>query len=177
MTVKEEGMLAHLLTLSTMQKERYAMKSNEEARVLIVESDDALRVILFTILRHQPLGVDTARTADEALEKVMSCDYALILIDMDLPDDEATDFLRRFRRDRPEATSCVIAVRNPDSDEAIDGSLISVVLNKPLELDTLAEVCRECALAVRPPDDPLPCPPAESDVRAWFDRGGSDYSN
>src|SRR5258708_2925402 len=147
MTVKEEGMLAHLLTLSMVQKERHAMKSGEDPRVLIVESDDALRVILFTILRHQPLGVDTAKTADEAFEKVMSCDYALILIDMDLPNEEANDFLRRFRRDRPEATSCVIAVRNPDSDEAIDGSLISVVLNKPLELDTLAEGRRACRRA------------------------------
>jgi hypothetical protein len=30
------------------------------ARVLIVEDNDALRAMLFTILRHQPLAVDTA---------------------------------------------------------------------------------------------------------------------
>src|SRR5258707_14633909 len=160
-----------------VQKERHEMKSGEDPGVPIGGSDHAVRVFLSAIPRHQPLGVDTAKTADEAFEKVMSCDYALILIDMDLPNEEANDFLRRFRRDRPEATSCVIAVRNPDSDEAIDGSLISVVLNKPLELDTLAEVCRECALVVTPPDEPLPCPPSESDLRAKFDRGGSDYSN
>ncbi|MEA2342950.1 MAG: hypothetical protein QOF63_1119, partial [Thermoanaerobaculia bacterium] len=33
--------------------------SATEARVLIIEDNDALRAMLFTILRHQPLGVDT----------------------------------------------------------------------------------------------------------------------
>src|SRR5438477_5531519 len=99
------------------------MKSETDARVLVVESDDALRVLLFTILRHQPLGVDTAVTADAAMQHVITCDYAVILIDMDLPDDQATTFLRRFREERPQATSFVIAVRNPRSEESIDPRL------------------------------------------------------
>ncbi len=152
-------------------------KSNNDARVLIIESDDALRVMLFTILRHQPLAVDTAATGDDAFEKVMSCDYALLLLDMSLPNGEATEFLRRFRSERPEATSFVIAVRDPQSDDALDPELVNAVLNKPLEIDTLAEVVRECALVIPPPPDPLPCPAAESDLRAKFDRSGSYYSN
>ena len=63
-----------------------------ESRVLIIEDDDVLRVMLFTILRHQPLAVDTATTADEAMEKTSVCDYALILLDADLPDNDAADF-------------------------------------------------------------------------------------
>src|ERR1700682_791816 len=122
------------------------MKSKEEARVLIIESDDALRAMLFTILRHQPLGVDTASTVEEAFEKVMSCDYALLIIDMALPNNEAREFLQRFRRERPEATTFVVAVRDPQSDEPIDANLVSAVLNKPLELESLAEECRACAL-------------------------------
>ena len=35
---------------------------SDEPRVLIVESNDALRAMIFTILRHQPVGVDTAVT-------------------------------------------------------------------------------------------------------------------
>lgn len=151
-------------------------KTND-ARVLILENDDALRVMLFTVLRHQPLAVDTASNAESALEKVTSCDYALLLIDMNLPGDEANQFLRRFRDQRPEATTFVIAVRDPRSEEPIDPALADAVLNKPLEIDTLAEVVRECACVVPPPDDPLPCPPSESEVRTRFDRSGSFYSN
>ncbi len=140
-----------------------------EPRVLIIESNDALRAMLFTILRHQPIGVDTAAAAQEAWQKVTSCDYALIVIDMDVPD--AGPFLTRFREERPEATSFVLAVRDSRSEEFLDPEVVSAVLSKPLEIDTLAELVRECALVVPPPEDPLPCPPAESDIRTRLERG------
>lgn len=143
----------------------------KEPRVLIVESNEALRVLLFTILRHQPLAVDTATSALEALEKTSSCDYALIVVDMDLPDDEAITFVRTLRERRPDGTSFVLAVRDPKSDKFLDPELVSAVLNKPLEIDTLAEVVRECAYVVPPPDEPLPCPQSDSDVRSRMERG------
>jgi DNA-binding response OmpR family regulator len=147
-----------------------------DTRVLIIESDDALRVMLFTILRHQPLGVDTAASAGAAIEKVRICDYALILIDASLPDDECQQFLSQFREERPEATSFILAVRDPRHEVFFEPHHVSAVLNKPLEVDTLAEIVRECALVVPLPDEPLPCAPAESDVRAQMERG-SYYTN
>jgi DNA-binding response OmpR family regulator len=142
-----------------------------DARVLIIENNDALRVMLFTILRHQPLAVDTAITVDDAMDRVMTCDYALILLDMNLPDDDGPAFLRRFHSERPEATTFVIAVRDPKKDVEIDPSIVGAILNKPIEIDTLADVVRECAIVVPPPEDPLPCPPAESEMREHIDRG------
>ena len=141
-----------------------------EPRVLIVESNDALRAMLFTILRHQPVGVDTAASADDAWLKVTTCDYALIVIDMDVPN--APSFLSRFHEERPQATSFILAVRDSRNDDFLDPDIVSAVLSKPLEIDTLAELVRECALVVPPPEDPLPCPtPAESDIRARLERG------
>jgi DNA-binding NtrC family response regulator len=147
------------------------MKKEEQPRVLIVESDDAMRVMLFTILRHQPLSVDTAATAEEALAQVLECDYALIIIDMDLPGRAAETFLRDFNEQRPEATSFVIAVRDPKKKAVIDPNMVVAVLNKPIEIDTMAEVVRECAFLVPEPEEPLPCGRApESDVRGGMDR-------
>lgn len=151
--------------------------SADAARVLIVEDDDALRVMLFTILRHQPLGVDTAANAGEAMAKVRECDYALILINLNLPDDESNIFLGRFHEERPQATTFIIAVRDPAKDVTIDAGIVSAVLNKPLEIDTLAEVVRECALVVPPPEDPLPCPPTESEIRSHLERGSTALPN
>src|SRR5213596_3086422 len=94
-----------------------------QARVLIIEDNDALRAMLFTILRHQPLGVDTAISAEDALEKTRQCDYALILIDMSLPDDEGLTFLMRFRDERPEAPTFVLAVLDPNEEKTIDSKL------------------------------------------------------
>lgn len=148
-----------------------------EARVLVIEPDDALRVMLFTVLRHQPLNVDTCANADDAIEKVTTCDYALILLDMNLPDSESEDFLRRFRQARPESTSFILAVRDPRVDLNLDPQMVNAIVNKPLEIDTLADVVRECAVVVPPPEDPLPCGPSESDLRSRMDRGESFLPN
>lgn len=125
--------------------------------------------MLFTILRHQPVEVDTAVSAADALKKVLTCDYALIVLDMDMSD--AGEFLTRFRDERPEATSFVLAVRDARNEEFLDPEIVSAVLNKPLEIDTVAELVRECALVVPLPEDPLPCPPAETEIRTRLERG------
>ena len=150
--------------------------SATEARVLIIEDNDALRAMLFTILRHQPLGVDTSISAEDALEKTRKCDYALILIDMSLAGGDGLIFLTRFREERPEATTFVLAVRDPNTEMPMDATLVSAMVNKPLEIDTLADVVRECALVVPPPEDPLPCPPAESEFRSHFDDSGAFFN-
>jgi hypothetical protein len=72
--------------------------------------------------------------------------------------------------DRPEANTFIIAVRDPNKEITADLSIVSAVLNKPLEINTLADVVRECAFVVPPPEDQHGCPLAESDVRASFDR-------
>ncbi len=148
-----------------------------EARVLVIENNDALRAVLFTVLRHQPLDVDTASSADEAMEKARSCDYALILLDMSLPDDESEEFLQQFREFRPESTSFILAVRDPRFELTIEPGLVNAIVNKPLEIDTLADVVRECAVVVPQPEDPLPCPPAESDMRSRLDPAESSWPN
>jgi len=144
---------------------------SSEPRVLIIESNDALRAMLFTILRYQPIGVDTAVSTDEALQRVAQCDYALIVVDMDMPDGAGSRFVTAFRDARPDATTFVMAVRDPKNDVYLDPEMVSAVLNKPLEIDMVADLVRECAAVVPPPEDPLICPPAESDVRARMDRG------
>ena len=144
---------------------------SHEPRVLIVEDNDALRVLLFTILRHQPLGVDTASTADAALEKASACDYALIIVDVDIADQAGEQFIAEFRQRRPDASTFVLAVRDPNNEAFLDPTLVNAVLNKPLEIDTLAELVRECAHVMPPPEDPVGCPPAESEIRTRMERG------
>jgi len=55
--------------------------------------------------------------------------------------------------------------------------MVNAIVNKPVEIDTLADVVRECAIVVPPPEDPLPCSPAESEVRARHDRGEPSLPN
>src|SRR3954464_2817102 len=103
--------------------------SATEARVLIIEDNDALRAMLFTILRHQPLGVDTSAGAEDALEKTRRLDYALILIDMSLAGGDALTFLTQFREERPQSTTFILAVRDPNGDASINTTLVNEMVN------------------------------------------------
>ena len=107
------------------------------------------------------------------MEKVRNCDYALIIIDMDLAAGGSHSFLETFHQERPQATTFIMAVRDPAHELPIEPELVNAMMNKPIEIDTLADVVRECALIVPPPPDPLPCPPAESEMRPRFDGDGS----
>jgi DNA-binding NarL/FixJ family response regulator len=147
---------------------------SSDPRILIIEDHDVLRMMLFTVLRNQPLAVDTAVSADEAMEKVASCDYALILIDMGMAGSQGEEFLQRFREEKPEAPTFIIAVRDHTRETFIDPDIVSAVLSKPLEIDTLAQLVRECAILVPPAEteESGQCPPAESELRDRMDRGG-----
>lgn len=145
----------------------------DKPRVLIYEQDDVLRVLLFTVLRHQLLDVDSASNPEEAFTHINRCDYAVAIVDFDGDASATTEFLARFRETRPGASTFVIALRDPRKDVAFDPSTVSAVLLKPVEIDTLAEIVRECAPLVPQPADPRPCPAAESDIRSRLARGSS----
>jgi len=142
-----------------------------EPRVLVFEDNDALRVLLFTILRHQPLAVDTAVSVEDAMEKVSGCEYALILVDMDMADEAGQRFVAEFRDQRPDATTFILAVRDPNADTVLDSTQVNAILNKPLEIDTMAVLVRECAMVVPLPEDSMPCPPSESEIWLRMERG------
>ena len=118
--------------------------------------------MLFAVLRNQRLAVDTAASLPDAIAKVTDCEYALVLVDMSLARDGARRFCNLGREER----TFVIAVRDPHDDSYIDPSIVSAVLNKPLEIGTLADVVRECAAVMPPPEEPGACGPAESEIRS-----------
>jgi DNA-binding NtrC family response regulator len=130
-------------------------------RVLIIEPDEVLRVLLFTVVRNHQIAIDTASSVEDAFTKVTSCDYALIVLDLDYADGAADRFLEQFHLARPTATSFVIGIHSGTLD--VRPRRVHALMRKPLELDSVAEAIRECALVVPPPVDPINCPPAESE--------------
>jgi DNA-binding response OmpR family regulator len=147
------------------------MKS--KPRILVFESDEVLRAMIFSILRHQLVDVDTAARAEQALARVSRCDYAIAIVDLDNPEDEVDSFFAHFRDLRPSPPTFVLGLRDPRNDRTFDVEAVSAILHKPLELDTLAEIVRECVGAVPVSGEDQPCPPAESEIRAGLDRGSA----
>ncbi|HVT05033.1 MAG TPA: response regulator [Thermoanaerobaculia bacterium] len=149
-----------------------------QKRILIVEGDDALRTMLFTILRHQPLDVDTATTYDEAMQHIAQCDYAVILVDLTLSSGiNGPAFVQQFGAKRPDATSFIIGVTDEPGGK-FAGTGVHVLFQKPFEIGSLAEAIRECARIIPPSDDIEPsCPPPESAGNPILDESRSFHLN
>src|SRR5207248_10228137 len=66
-------------------------------RVLVVEDDAAIRGMLTTALRREPLVVDGAQDGVGALEKLAAETYNVIVVDLMMPRLDGYGFLEAFR--------------------------------------------------------------------------------
>src|SRR4051794_41955242 len=54
-------------------------------RILVVDDDEAIRTLLFTVLRRRGFAVDMAKNGEEAIEAMQRCRYAVALVDLMMP--------------------------------------------------------------------------------------------
>ncbi len=65
-------------------------------KILVVESENALRDAYVATLRMEGFEVDSTRAAESALIKCRENPYDLILLDMNMPGISGVEFLREF---------------------------------------------------------------------------------
>jgi len=78
-------------------------------RVLIVDDNEHLRVILASILRFSGYEILEADSGTQAIEKALSAKPNLILLDLDLTDMSGLDAARVIRKNSTTASIPIIA--------------------------------------------------------------------
>ncbi len=106
--------------------------------ILIVDDDLDFLESISEVLKENGYRIDTAKTGSEALEKTKDEFYALILIDVKLPDMEGIDFLKRIEETDPEMRK-IIVTGYPSIENAKDALNFGAhaYLIKPLEIEDL----------------------------------------
>jgi two-component system response regulator HydG len=116
----------------------------EAGRTILVVDDDKSILRTFTrILQKNGYKIDVAETGKEAIEKVDSRHYDLVLVDVRLPDMDGTDLLVKMKK--PLQSTIKIMITGFPSlesgvkalDEGADAYLVKPV--KPEELLMLIE--------------------------------------
>jgi DNA-binding NtrC family response regulator len=112
-------------------------------RILVVEDDTTIRVTLAEALGklgHQVVPVDCGR---EALARAGQQDFALVLLDLRLPDMHGLEVLKALREADAE-TLIVIMTAFPEVRTAIDSLKAGAYdyINKPFDLDDMKELVR-----------------------------------
>jgi len=115
------------------------------AKALVVEDDATTRTLLVGLLESIDCEVDVAADGEEALQRLQSRHYDVILLDIVLPKMSGIDVMESLRRDHPHILGCIIVVTGLDIREI--RTLFPAVhetLSKPVIPNRLRQAVRSC---------------------------------
>lgn len=133
-----------------------------DKRVLVVDDDDAIRSLVTTVLRRRGLHVDTARNGVEALERIQTCSYLVLLLDLMMPAMNGWDVLDHLETEPRHRRPVVIVLTAGSEPRAFKPDLVAGMVRKPFDIDMLVDTVTGCIHALDPVEQKGPC--AELDL-------------
>jgi two-component system cell cycle response regulator CtrA len=107
-------------------------------RVLVIEDDAAAARGIERVLKASQLVVDVTDLGEDGLEMAKIYDYDIILLDLQLPDMDGIDVLRRLRQARIETPVLILSgLTQPDSKVRGFGCGADDYLTKPFDRSEL----------------------------------------
>lgn len=107
-------------------------------KILVVEDEAIIATFMSGVLKSNGYFVTTVRTGKDALEKVLSSHYNLVLLDIGLPDMTGTELLQTIRETNQDLIIIMIT-GHPSLDSSIDsvnhgadGYLVKPIRDKDL---------------------------------------------
>jgi CheY-like chemotaxis protein len=140
------------------------METNEK-RVLVVDDDDAIRALLFTVLRRRGLKVDMARNGAEALERCLRCHYSVILLDLMMPKMSGYEFLAHLEHEWRGERPIVVVLTAGTEPRNLNPEYVAGSVRKPFDIELLLDTLNGCLSTVTARPQLENCPPAESETR------------
>lgn len=119
-------------------------------RVLIADADAALRQQLAATLLDLHIFSDTVISTNDALAKLKSEDYGVVVVDVALPVGDVDEVIAAIAR-MPAAQRPVVLVlaANPEAARSLDVDIVQIVLRRPVNLSQLVDVVKSCLRSAR----------------------------
>ncbi len=127
---------------------------DSRSRVLVVDDEPAIRALVAKIVERAGHPVDTARDGAEAIEKLDHTQYAVIVLDLMMPNVDGYGLLNHLKT-RPGVKPAVIVVSAGDSGalRRLDASMVHSILRKPFDIDVLGDLITAAVRASEEADD------------------------
>lgn len=122
-------------------------------RILVIDDDLAIRVLLQAVLRRLKFEVDLAEDGAAGLERLRRDDpYEVILLDLMMPRLNGYEFIERVRQEYAERRPHIIvftAAGKRGVDKIPADTVCSAIL-KPFDLDRFIEIIGDCLAGSHP---------------------------
>ena len=115
-------------------------------RVLVVDDEPAIRALVTKIVERAGLPVDSARDGAEAIEKLEVSEYAVLVVDLMMPNVDGYGLIEHLRT-QPGRHPAIIVISAGDSASLrrLDGSMVHSILRKPFDIDVLGDLITAAA--------------------------------
>ena len=117
-----------------------------KGRVLVVDDEPAIRALVAKIVDRAGYPVDSARDGAEAIEKLESQDYSVVVLDLMMPNVDGYALIE-YVKSRPGVRPAIIVISAGDSAalRRLDGSVVHSILRKPFDIDVLGDLIAAAA--------------------------------
>ena len=119
---------------------------NTPSRILVVDDNEAGRMLACAVLQIEGFQVDSAGSAQEVLERLSVAHPDLILMDVQLPGLDGLSLTRQLRADPATAAITIVALTAHamagDREQALEAGCVGYI-PKPIDTRTLGDQVRE----------------------------------
>jgi CheY-like chemotaxis protein len=123
------------------------MSRVEKPHILLADDNDAT-CTLITALLHRDYNVEVALDGQEAIDRLRTRRYAVLLLDLRMPHTDGFAVLDFLKEHQPKALASVLvvtaALTNREIQRAESYGVCGIV-PKPFEVETLLEAVKRCA--------------------------------
>jgi len=112
--------------------------------ILIVDDDDAIRALLMTVLRRRGLQADGARNGIEALEKLATRRYEVMLLDLMMPQMNGYEVLDQLAAQPATQRPLVLVLTAGLEPRPLDTRIVIGMLHKPFDVELLVDTVTGC---------------------------------
>lgn len=125
-------------------------------RVLIVDDEERIRLVLARILRSHRIETDAVADGADAVARTVSGAYDLVILDLLMPGQDGFSALREIMRRRPEQAVLVLScLSDPESKMASFGLGADDYVPKPFHVGELVARVQARLRAVARPGPPV----------------------
>lgn len=131
------------MTTTTYETATVTPSANSAARILVVDDEDTLRLVLGKYLRARGFDVATAESGQAALEMLAESRFDLMLCDVRMPGMSGVEIVPAARAACPGLGIVMLSAVNdaPTATQAMSSGVLDY-LTKPIELPVLLDAVR-----------------------------------
>ena len=117
----------------------------------MVDDEPAIRALIAKIVERAGFPVGTARDGAEALEKLDAQSFAVLVVDLMMPNLDGYGLIQRIK-ERGGKLPAIIVISAADSAalRGLDGSMVHSIIRKPFDIDVLGDLISAAADSMMP---------------------------